>query len=304
MKSLLKWALGKAVGHDSAWRLVNTTLVRASDYAKIRRLELRGREPTAGELFVLDALRSVSPDLVVRNGPFKGMRYPQGKSLGSTLAPKLLGSYESELDSVMEEICSKRYTEIIDIGCAEGYYAVGLAMRVRHATIYAFDTNEEAIAACLAMARANGVADRIVPGTFCDAEALKGVPFTGRALVISDCEGYEKQLFTPDLVPYLAQHDLLIEVHDFIDIEISQVVRKRFQDSHDISTIRSVDDITKAHSYRYPELEGYSLAQKRQLLAEGRPSIMEWLYMTPRRTQLNSGRDDPDRPESLSRQSA
>jgi precorrin-6B methylase 2 len=288
MKSFLKWTLERAVKHDGAWHFINATLVRASDYAKMKRLEVRGREPTESDVFVLDALRCVSPSLTVRSGPFKGMRYPSGKSLGSTLAPKILGSYESELAWVMEEICSKPYSQIIDIGCAEGYYAVGLAMRIGTAKVIAFDINEEAIAACLAMARINGVADRLVTRSFCDAEALQNVPLTEKALIISDCEGYEKELFTAELVPHLAKHDLLIEVHDFMDIEISSLIRQRFQGTHCIATIRSVDDITKAHTYSFTELEGFSLAQKRQLLAEGRPAIMEWLYMTPIQIQSDS----------------
>ncbi|MGC4021912.1 MAG: hypothetical protein QM734_08190 [Cyclobacteriaceae bacterium] len=33
--------------------------------------------------------------LEVKNGPFKGMKYPSLSSFGSTLFPKLLGSYET-----------------------------------------------------------------------------------------------------------------------------------------------------------------------------------------------------------------
>ena len=128
----------------------------------------------------------------------------------------------------------------------------------------------------------NGVADRVVTGSLCTADTLKSFPFSGKGLILSDCEGFEKELFAEDVVPFLAEQDLLVEVHDFIDIEISSLLGKRFQGTHTVESIQSVDDITKAHSYVYEELEGFDLAIRKVLLGETRPSITEWFYMTPR----------------------
>jgi hypothetical protein len=216
------------------------------------------------------------------------MCYAECMSVGSTLIPKLLGSYERELELVIRDICSFPYTEIVDIGCAEGYYAVGLALQIKNAQVFAYDTSEKAIRLCNSMARLNNVSERVVTGSFCDASTLRAIPFTGKALIISDCEGFEKELFTEDVVPLLANHDLLIEIHDFVDIETSSIIRRRFQNSHTITSIRSIDDIFKAHSYTYDELIPYDLATRKALLAEGRPSIMEWFYMKPRQTDSKS----------------
>jgi len=46
-------------------------------------------------------------------------------------------------------------------------------------------------------------------------------------------------------------HDLIIEAHDFIDIEISPKLRSAFAKTHDIQSIKSIDDIERAHTYRY-----------------------------------------------------
>ncbi|MFQ3224327.1 MAG: hypothetical protein ACI8Z5_000575 [Lentimonas sp.] len=67
----------------------------------------------------------------VLNGRFKGMHYPQKASVGSELDPKLLGSYESELVAIIHLILTQNDTTIIDIGCAEGYYAKGIGMKNR-----------------------------------------------------------------------------------------------------------------------------------------------------------------------------
>ena len=95
----------------------------------------------------------------VLSGPFVGMDYVQ-QATGSALMPKLLGSYEAELHETLEKIAATEYAAIIDIGCAEGYYAIGLAMRLPNAQVYAFDIDPEARELCTAMARLNGVEER------------------------------------------------------------------------------------------------------------------------------------------------
>src|SRR5438876_11547620 len=63
----------------------------------------------------------------VSNGSFRGMAYVP-EAVGSSLLPKLIGSYEQEITPAIEEMVAKRPPRIIDIGAAEGYYAVGLAL--------------------------------------------------------------------------------------------------------------------------------------------------------------------------------
>jgi hypothetical protein len=140
----------------------------------------------------------------------------------------------------------------------------------------------EAIRLCEEMALLNGVSERVITGSFCDGKTLMGLPLTKKALIVSDCEGYEKELFSKDTLTFLAQYELLIEVHDFIDIEISSYLRELFEESHHIEVYTSIDDIKKAQQYEYKELDGFSLEEKRKILREGRPAIMEWFYLKPR----------------------
>lgn len=220
-------------------------------------------------------------DAIVVSGPFAGLKYlPQ--SHGSALLPKLLGSYESELHPVLAELAVNEYTTIIDIGCAEGYYAVGLGLKFPKASIYAFDIDMRARQLCRELAETNGVAERLHIAGFCDAETLRSIPLGRKALIISDCEGYEGSLFTSQIASLLRGHDLIVETHDFIDIEISSRLGDIFAPTHRVRSIKSIDDIEKAHTYRYPQLENYALPTRRLIVAERRPAIMEWLVMTPK----------------------
>lgn len=281
--TLVKGLYARALRNEHFWAIIKLLLVDLAEYTVRQRKNIE-KARLESEFDTLGALTSISPNLLVMNGPFQGMKYPGAIAIGSSLSPKILGSYEKELQPLIEEICSQRYTQILNIGCAEGYYAVGLALRVTTAKIFAYDANTKALDLCRQMAALNAVTDRITLGHLCDADTLRSFQFEQRALILSDCEGYEKHLFTQEVVPLLVHHDLLIETHDFLDIEISHSLRRRFAATHRIKSIYSVDDIVKAHTYDYKELSGYGLAARRMLLAEGRPSIMEWLYLTPRTT--------------------
>lgn len=276
MKLLIKKIIDSLVRNDWIWHSLNFRIIPLVEHAKLAR-RLRN-EPSD----FMKLINDIFSEKRVLHGVFSGMKYPEMSSTGSTLYPKLLGSYEKELESLFEKICNNQYSEIVDIGCAEGYYAVGLGMRIQNAKIFAFDTNIKATQQCIKMAKINNISERLIIGGFCDAETLKNLPFRERALIISDCEGYEKDLFNKDNVFALSCHEFLIEVHDLVDIETSSYLREIFEATHNIEVYSSIDDIKKAQTYSYKELEGLSLNMKWWILREGRGSVMEWFYMTPK----------------------
>lgn len=281
MKSLIKKSLSKAVQSHGIWNALNATLFKLTRFLERERYRNENAPPPP-RLDWAAARRIISPDSKVRHGVFQGLKYPTSDLLGHVVTPKLLGSYERELQPLLERLRARDYSEIVDIGCADGYYAVGLARLFPNAKVFAYDINPEAIRLCQLMARENGVADRVVMGAFCDAVTLQTLAFTRRALVVSDCEGYEKHLFTPETARQLAAHDVLIEVHDLVDIEISARLRAAFDATHQLEVIHSVDDIKKAQQYDYPELAAFDLAERKMLLTEWRASAMEWFYFSPR----------------------
>ena len=234
----------------------------------------------ANEKLISAEIDKKIPDLVVKHGPFQGMRYPEKCSIGSALFPKLLGSYEAELHHIIDMCINKKYANIVDIGCAEGYYAVGMAIRIPNATIYAYDIDSQALNLTNTMFSTNCIdSSRFFTGSFCDEQTLMNLPLHEKSLIISDCEGYEKYLFTNKSVDFLSNHDLLIEVHDVFDIEISSNLTEVFKNTHKLTIVHSIDDIQKAKTYQYDEIDEYNLSTKKILLEEGRESIMEWFYL-------------------------
>jgi hypothetical protein len=171
----------------------------------------------------------------VAGGPFAGMDYGVQTSEGSR-APRLLGSYEATLHPVIETVIARAYPQVFDIGCAEGYYAVGLARRMPDAIVHARDTNPAARALCARLAQANGVENRVVIGaevTHADLAICADVP----TFVLCDIEGGEGRLLDPALAPGLGSADILVEVHEGMQPGLLATLADRFAATHRVSRI-------------------------------------------------------------------
>lgn len=166
---------------------------------------------------------------VVFGGPFAGMRYHQATE-GAT-APRLIGCYEAELHPTLHALPEAGYQRIIDIGCAEGYYAVGLARLLPGCTVQAHDISETAQAACRALATENGVHVEVA-GLFDPAELT--LPVRAKTLVFCDTEGAEAQLLDPVRAPALREVDLIVEVHECFKPGLVKLMQERFEATHDI----------------------------------------------------------------------
>jgi hypothetical protein len=166
----------------------------------------------------------------VRAGPFRGMKYVDHSAEGCHL-PKLLGCYEHELQPFVEAAIRSGYDEVVNVGCAEGYYAVGLALRLPQATVHAYDIDEGARATCARVAQMNGVEGRLrVARAFTSASfhALAG----RHALFFIDIEGSELALLAASPDADLASFDFIIECHDAAPGQVSARLLERLGRTH------------------------------------------------------------------------
>lgn len=212
----------------------------------------------------------------VAGGPFQGMTYANSATEGALIA-RLLGVYESELHPHFEAFIADGLDCVIDVGCAEGYYAVGLARRMPDTTIYAFDILESARAACAGMAAQNGVSDRVLIGGEFRPEDFQR--FAGRrSLVLVDAEGAEVDILDPGRGPALAGMNIIVETHDVYRPGALATLMERFSPTHDI---QRVDQDFKAYD---PPDWVRDLNHLDQLLTvwEWRQRPTPWLVMRPR----------------------
>jgi hypothetical protein len=219
---------------------------------------------------------AASHELVVRRGPFAGLRYPESLMDAGDLVSKIVGSYELELHRVLEEWAARRPARVVNIGAAEGYFAVGLARALPDAAVFAYEIDEATRGRCIQLAEANEVSDRVRVRGECTADDLDALG-PAEAVLLSDCEGCELQLLDPARVPALRSWELLVELHDFVDPTISQRVPARFADSHEIVLIPSRSRANESP----PELSELEPRDRQLLLSERRPAPMQWAWMRP-----------------------
>ena len=212
----------------------------------------------------------------IHAGPFKGMTYVTAASEGA-LIPRLLGTYECELHPSLEAFAKDGLDCVIDVGCAEGYYAVGLARQMPGITVYAHDIEERARTSCAELAAKNGVADRVIIGGEFQPEDFQR--FAGqRALVMVDTEGAELDILQPDRGPALAQMRIIVETHDVLRAGALVAMKARFAATHDIVQVEM-----GAKVFEMPWWLS-QLGHLDQLLAtwEWRSGPTPWLVMTPK----------------------
>ena len=214
--------------------------------------------------------------LTIQNGPFAGMVFREQSAEGC-LAAKLLGCYEAPLHGFLTEVTGTVFEDIIDIGAAEGYYAVGLARRTAGTRVHAYDINPVAQAAVRELAALNGVVDRITVGG-----EFRGEDFAlyagRRTLVVVDIEGAEDALLRPDLYPALRGMTVLVECHDVFKPGLCDALADRFRDSH---RVRRIEESLSAPAL--PEWFGQTTHLDRLLSSwEWRSGPTPWLLMRPR----------------------
>ncbi len=197
-------------------------------------------------------------------------------AMAEHIGPSLLGVYESELDAAWGCVFAGDYAQVVDVGAKFGYYAVGLALRYPKADVVAFDTDWWARRALGEMVAANRVSNVRIE-TFCDAAWLAAHLREG-AFIISDCEGYEGDLFGgPTPIPALGTATLIVETHDMFVPGVYRRLREKFAATHEVHEVgagaaRRVSDLP---------LEFLDPAQRALANKEVRPDQV-WLLCLPR----------------------
>ena len=215
-------------------------------------------------------------------GPFRGMRYGN-IAIGSEQPPKVFGTYEKELWPLIHDVVARRPKSIVDVGAAEGYYAVGLATRLPSANVIAFELSKEGRDQLKVNAEMNKCADRIHICGKCGPDDLRGVALAHKpAVVIVDVEGAEDEILSPDTVQALESSKLIVELHEWVVPNIKELLTKRFQNTHASTVIqsrrRTVFDLPKR------SVSGWIYGRWwKGLLDEKRPCTMEWLILEPKR---------------------
>ena len=219
----------------------------------------------------------------VHQGPFKGMRVlPQWSWGDGDVGGKVLGLYECELYPSIEQAIANKPDVILNIGCAEGFYGLGLAQRTGALTAL-FDIAQPA----LDIARNNAAVNQINKVHFvneCTVDNYRSyLDSAQRPLIFMDCEGAEVDILDLAVMPSLRKTSVIVECHDCNRTGITPTLLSRFAETHNIELIKQ--------GSKNPCLDiiaDFSDWDKMLLCCEFRPSTMWWLYLTPKEPVADS----------------
>jgi hypothetical protein len=221
----------------------------------------------------------------VQSGPFSGLKY-YNKIIWGALTPKWLGCYEMELDEVIQKVIDDHYKLIIDVGAAEGYYAIGLAYRMPNAHVISYDVDPIARFRQKQLSDLNKTFNLEICKLCSHDELEKRLKDTSqKRVIICDIEGGESELLDPIKCKILETCDILVELHRsdrMTDAQIKALLVDRFTKSHTIHELgqkrRSPDELRQ----RIPKLANLKDDTILRAADECRYAGQVWLWMQPK----------------------
>ena len=150
----------------------------------------------------------------VAYGPFKGLSLPKKLWWGDDRITQTLGIYEEHVLSQLIENSQQGATKLIDVGAADGYFAIGLIFSKIYQKSIAFEISQEGQNRILENAKRNQCEDRIEIHGEATLESLTAA-LSGpqKSTVLIDIEGSEYDLLNDDVLEALSSSFIICELH-------------------------------------------------------------------------------------------
>jgi hypothetical protein len=278
MKRILRNGLKAIFQSSIVWQIFYRIIARPSNHACILRDEIVTERASLKDDQVRDAL---SLRKVLR-GPFSGIIYGNVSAKCSALYPKLLGTYEAELHPFLVASIKQSPQQVIVIGAAEGYYAVGFAANLPKASIVAFEGSVDSQKYLIRLCTLNNLANRVQIKGFCTAQdllTLDNLP----SLILVDCEGSEVDILTTASVSRFAHSDFIVELHDGYRPNVTTLLEEVFADTHKTIRVDAIHDIDRPDCFPILNSSTLTVRERILLLQEKRTqACLRWLVATPK----------------------
>ncbi len=218
----------------------------------------------------------------VAHGPFRGLRMSDTSYWGkSDVSSKILGTYERHIADKLVALADPDGL-LVDIGAADGYFAVGAMKAGLFGSCICFEQSEKGRAALKDNAANNGVTDRVeVHGQATSQSLRAAIPSGKSGVVLCDIEGAEFSVLDRETLSYLAKMTIIVELHEFLvqDGEtLRQLLAERAEEIFDIETITS----DQPNPADFPELRTFDENHRLLAFSEGRDAQTDWMILTPK----------------------
>lgn len=223
---------------------------------------------------------------IIQSGPFKDIKFiTVSKWGGNDIAAKLIGSYENHIQSFIESIALNISTPLtfLDIGAAEGYFAIPLAKKFG-AHVIAFEEDQSSRDLLRENAKLNGVESHIkIFGSATTENLLETLDRCEPQIALCDIEGGEFEVFTKDVFSSSRHTSWIIEIHDFMRQEPEKDLHNLIAAAIDTHNVTALEPADLSEVLKLPMVSALPDNYRLLALSEGRPRLMEWLLFTPKK---------------------
>ena len=218
------------------------------------------------------------------NGPFKGMIISENSFWQMTdFSSIILGFYERQvLDFVVEKCIELEKPLFINIGAADGFFAIGLIKNGFVNEAICFELTSKGRQTI----KRNCVKNEIENSALkifgrADIDFYKNLPSCSKnTIVLIDVEGFEFELLTNEALEFLKDSTIIVELHTHFllegELKLTNLI-KRASSYFSVNFINS--GARDPHSIK--ELFDFNENDKWLLCSEGRAVSMKWLVLNP-----------------------
>lgn len=220
-----------------------------------------------------------SLDHRVAHGPFAGFRLGGLSAWGEDDAAMLLGLYEQE---VVARIAGRStpWDLLVNVGAADGFYAVGCLASGVAKRCLAFESDPLAQESLRATAVANSVLNRLeILGAAGEQDLLR-ITLEPDTIILVDIEGQEFDVLTKTALEHLRTAKIIIEIHDW-DPRGADDVELLVENAREAGFSIEWIDAGPRDPGAIPEIGHLSDDDRWSICSEGRPRPMRWLELSP-----------------------
>jgi hypothetical protein len=220
---------------------------------------------------------------VVRYGRFKGLLLSKDTWWGRLdLGSQCLGLYELEILDFIASITPGRFATFIDVGAADGYYAIGMLKSGLVTKAICFEQSEKGRSTIQANWERNASPGSLEIFAEANHDSIRRLPTDALSggLVMIDIEGAEFGLLTPRTLEFLRSCTIVIEIHNWVEGFVERYTRLLTEASEyfDIHILERMERPTAT----LPELRDFTDDNRLLLVSERRPCLMRFLKLLPK----------------------
>ena len=219
----------------------------------------------------------------VKYGPFKGLRLTHNPWWGQLdLGSQCLGLYEKEILKFIENIEDGQFTNFIDIGAADGYYAVGILSTGKIQRSICFEKTDKGREAIFTNWKNNGAIGQLVVKAKANFESIATLTEHDleRSLILIDIEGGEFELLNNDTIHKFRYSKILLEIHNWVT-DFEEKYKNLLISLDEFFCIKIIKRVDRQVD-NYMELRDFTDDNRLLLISERRPCLMRFLELTPK----------------------